>query len=474
MAKQDGEGKATDFLTWVPTERIPGTWFRLLRFIDEGGHGRLYQVEHEITGRVCAFKAIHRRFRTFAHLEARLRQEANVNTRLSGHPNIAEVFDAGVTEDGRTYCVMQWLEGTSLRNVLKHGMGLDVDWACFVVKSVLSALARAHSLGIVHRDIKPANIFLCDDGLVKLIDFGIAKVFNSKFIKTDPLLLPCTYQYMSPESADGQDVTSSSDLYSLGVVFWEMLAGEHPFQRYTLPKDVVLAIVRDGVPPLDNMPKAVARTTAALRQVVMRACAQEPSERFPSAEAFFEAIDVAMGYAAPPQPIASGFRPPASLARSAAPKPPSSPRTAVGLLRAAYAVRALDGHGPRGSGGPYAARRSHRPSSAVSLLRRHVQQRRRPSEAGSARELQLVRARARAERRYGRDASARPLAFGALGGALRRRTKRRKLRHLEPHSTLGCAARGARVCGRPHTELDAAACKRHAAQGGRAPFLGRR
>nr|MCU0702000.1 hypothetical protein [Myxococcaceae bacterium] len=119
MTKQDGEGKAPDFLTWIPSERIPGTWFRLLRFIDEGGHGRLYQVEHEITGRVCAFKAIHRRFRTFTHLEARLRQEANVNTRLSGHPNIAEVFDAGVTEDGRTYCVMQWLEGTSLRNVLK-------------------------------------------------------------------------------------------------------------------------------------------------------------------------------------------------------------------------------------------------------------------------------------------------------------------------------------------------------------------
>jgi eukaryotic-like serine/threonine-protein kinase len=264
MAKQDGGGggQELDFSTWVPSEQIPGTRYVVIELVDEGGHGRLYRVQHEITGRVCAFKAILRKFKSFGDLAARLKQEARINTSLSGHPNIAEVLDAGVTEDDRTYCVMQWLDGANLRNVLKNGTGLDVAWACFVVTSVLSALARAHRVDIVHRDIKPENIFLCDDGLVKLIDFGVAKVLNSKFIQTGRGMMPGTIRYMAPEALDGQTASRLSDIYSLGIVFWEVLAGEHPFPQPN-QQAAAQAIVHHGVAPLDRSPIAVARSTPA-------------------------------------------------------------------------------------------------------------------------------------------------------------------------------------------------------------------
>ncbi|MCU0685846.1 MAG: protein kinase [Polyangiaceae bacterium] len=326
MAKQDGGGggQELDFSTWVPSERIPGTRYVVIELVDEGGHGRLYRVQHEITGRVCAFKAILRKFKSFGDLAARLKQEARINTSLSGHPNIAEVLDAGVTEDDRTYCVMQWLDGANLRNVLKNGTGLDVEWACFVVTSVLSALARAHSVDIVHRDIKPENIFLCDDGLVKLIDFGVAKVLNSKFIQTGRGMMPGTIRYMAPEALDGQAASRLSDIYSLGIVFWEVLAGEHPFPQPN-QQAAAQAIVHHGVAPLDRSPIAVARSTPALRQVVMRACALDPAERFPSAEAFAEAIALAMGYTPSARPLAAGVYPPSHLGEVPTPAPRPRP-----------------------------------------------------------------------------------------------------------------------------------------------------
>jgi eukaryotic-like serine/threonine-protein kinase len=323
-AKQGGGGPGPDFSTWVPSEKIPGTLYIIHKLVDQGGHGRLYKAEHEITNRVCAVKAIHRKYKTNNNLAARLKQEANINTRLSGHPNIAEVFEAGVTADGRTYCVMQWLEGTNLRTALKNRAGLDIDWTCFVVKSVLAALARAHRLGIVHRDVKPENIFLCDDGLVKLIDFGVAKVLNSTFIQTDEGMMPGTVRYMSPEAIDTETASSTTDIYSLGVVFWELLAGEHPFPQVD-QHDAARAIVYRGVAPLDGVPAAVAATTAALRQVVMRACALDPAERFPSAEAFDEAIDRAMGYARSAQPLAAGISAPSPTRKVPASMSASAP-----------------------------------------------------------------------------------------------------------------------------------------------------
>src|SRR5262245_13824212 len=107
MAKRGGEGQGPDFSSWVPAELIPGTRYELLEFIDEGGHARVYRVRHAVTGRVCAFKAIHRRHKTKFDLGARLKQEAALSTCFLGHPNIAEFLDAGDTDDGRPYCVVE-------------------------------------------------------------------------------------------------------------------------------------------------------------------------------------------------------------------------------------------------------------------------------------------------------------------------------------------------------------------------------
>jgi serine/threonine protein kinase len=270
---------------------------------------------------VCALKALHRKHRSSANLGARLQQEAAVNAQFAKHPNIAEVWDAGVTDDGRPYVVMDWLDGKSLRRRLVRGRRLDVDWACFVIKSVLAALARAHALGVVHRDIKPDNIYVCDDGLVKLIDFGVAKVLGSTFIQTGPGIPPGTFRYMSPEAIDGKTATPAMDLYSLGVTFWEMIVGQHPFLQ-GLPKDVVRAIMQDGVPPLDGILSVVMSTPSELCSVVMRACAGDPAERFASAEEFAAAIDDAMGYRPSTRPLAAGVYPPSYFGEAPSSMPP--------------------------------------------------------------------------------------------------------------------------------------------------------
>ncbi len=183
----------------------------------------------------------------------------------------------------------------------------------------------------MHRDVKPDNVYVCDDGLVKLIDFGVAKVLGSTFIQTGPGLPPGTFRYMAPDAVNEETTTPAMDLYSLGVTFWEMLAGQHPF-LHGLPKDVMRAIVEEGVPPLDGISSVIAKTPAELCRVVMRACARNPADRFASAEEFAEAIDLAMGHRRSTRPLADGIYPRSYFDGSLASKPPPVPLPAPAPL----------------------------------------------------------------------------------------------------------------------------------------------
>ena len=198
--------------------------------IGEGGMATVYRARHKLVDRPVAVKIMNPMLASDPIVRERFRREARSAQSLA-HPNIIEIFDQGDTEDGTCYIVMELLRGESLAAVINRGR-LDVDRAIHVMIQISRAIARAHDLEIIHRDLKPENIFLCrrDDGsdLVKLLDFGIAKSRHDSRLTGQGELFG-TPQYMAPERILGNDTGGSSDLYALGVVFFEMLSGELPF-----------------------------------------------------------------------------------------------------------------------------------------------------------------------------------------------------------------------------------------------------
>ena len=205
--------------------------------IGEGGMASVYRARHKLFDRPVAIKIMNPMLATDAIVRERFRREAKSAQKLT-HPNIIEINDQGDTEDGTCYIVMELLTGESLASVIERGP-VELARALHVMSQMARGIARAHDLGVIHRDIKPENIFLVrrDDGsdLVKLLDFGIARSRQDSRL-TDQGELFGTPQYMSPERIMGQDSGESSDLYALGVVFFEMLAGMLPFYAEDIAK----------------------------------------------------------------------------------------------------------------------------------------------------------------------------------------------------------------------------------------------
>ncbi|MFO0742072.1 MAG: protein kinase [Labilithrix sp.] len=245
--------------------------------IGEGGMATVYRARHKITDRQVAVKVMNPMLATDAIVRERFRREARSAQRLT-HPNIIEIFDQGDTEDGTSFMVMELLQGESLAPVIARGP-LDVDRALHIMIQIARGVARAHDLEIIHRDIKPENIFLVrrEDGsdLVKVLDFGIAKSRQDSRLTTQGELFG-TPQYMAPERITGKDSGGgASDIYALGVVFFEMLTGELPF---TAP-DVATFFIKHmeetprGVRTLNN------RVPEKLEDLVRRMLAKSASDR---------------------------------------------------------------------------------------------------------------------------------------------------------------------------------------------------
>src|SRR3954470_21679908 len=198
--------------------------------IGEGGMATVYRARHKLVDRPVAVKIMNPMLASDPIVRERFRREARSAQKLA-HPNIIEIFDQGDTEDGTCYIVMELLRGESLAAVVSRGR-LEVDRAIHVMIQIARGIARAHDLEVIHRDLKPENIFLCrrDDGsdLVKLLDFGIAKSRQDSRLTGQGELFG-TPQYMAPERIMGNDTGGSSDIYALGIVFYEMLTSKLPF-----------------------------------------------------------------------------------------------------------------------------------------------------------------------------------------------------------------------------------------------------
>jgi serine/threonine protein kinase len=263
--------------------------YKLIERLGGGGMGEVFRAEHQFAGRLVALKLLRRDFAEDPDLTRRFFQEAQAVNRIR-HPNIVDVLDAGICEEG-PYVVMECLEGASLSTVLARAGRLVVSAALAVVMPMLDALDAAHHAGIVHRDLKPENVFLARQGAevrVKLVDFGIAKVQDSGGApRTHTGVVFGTPDYLSPEQASGEGtVDGRSDLFAVGIVLFELLTGHRPFEA---PSAVATAykIVHAPAPQLATMGVKV---DALVQNVLDIALSKDPEDRFANAASFADMV----------------------------------------------------------------------------------------------------------------------------------------------------------------------------------------
>jgi eukaryotic-like serine/threonine-protein kinase len=283
-------------------ERLVGSTvagkYRVERLIGRGGMGAVFLASNIAIGKRVALKFLNREAAADRDRALRFQREAQAAGMVESE-HIVHVFDAGTSEEGAPFLVMELLSGEDLRARLKREGSLPIPDAVNVATQVLRALVRAHAAGIVHRDLKPDNVFLCrrDDGstLVKLVDFGISKLARgSKFerLTRRGTVLGSAY-YMSPEQAQASDdVDQRADIYGVGAMLFEMLASRPPHLGRTL-EAVLVAICTEDAPDVTTFR---ADTPAELSDAVARALARDPGARFPSASAFLDALTPAGGF----------------------------------------------------------------------------------------------------------------------------------------------------------------------------------
>jgi len=258
--------------------------YRILQRIGSGGMADVWLADDSHLQRQVALKVLHGRFAQDREFVERFRREAEAAAGLQ-HPNIVAVFDRGEV-DGTYYIAMQYLEGRSLKQLIDGG--LAPEQAAGLIRQVLEGARFAHRHGVVHRDLKPQNVIVDGEGKATVTDFGIARAGVSEITQAGSVM--GTPHYLSPEQAQGFDVTAVSDLYSIGVMLYEALTGRVPFEG-----DSAVAVAMKQVSQAPQRPSSInPQVSPALDAVVMRALEKEPGQRFQSADAFIAAIDAAL------------------------------------------------------------------------------------------------------------------------------------------------------------------------------------
>jgi serine/threonine-protein kinase len=250
--------------------------YRIVRKLGAGGMADVYLAEDQELGRRVAIKILNGRHANDDQFIERFRREAK-NAAALNHPNIVSIYDRGEAQE-TYYIAMEYLDGRTLKElVIGHGPA-PVNVAVEYARQILSALRFAHRHGIVHRDIKPHNVLVDREGRVKVTDFGIARAGTSQMTEAGSIV--GTAQYLSPEQARGTEVDQRSDLYSLGIVLYELLTGETPFDGDT-PVEIAMKHLSTVPTPPSQLRKDIPHD---LDMVVMRALAKDPADRYQSAE----------------------------------------------------------------------------------------------------------------------------------------------------------------------------------------------
>ena len=315
---------------------VVGGRYRLVRVIGEGGTSAVYEAEHVHMHKRLAVKVLSPEMSQSPEAVARFEREAVAASRID-HPNVAAATDFGALDDGSFFLVLDYVEGQTLRDVLgASGERFEPARALRVARQAASGLAAAHALGIVHRDLKPENLVLTeregDRDFLKILDFGIAKVPVSEIAPGAPKpealtkagMVYGTPEYMSPEQAMGTTVDLRADLYSLGVILFELLAGVRPFDEDN--KVVLLGLhVTAPIPAIADKAPA-ANVPLEVEQIVRKLMAKSPADRFQTAGEVVQALDAQLARLAvranpnPPAPQIATL--PLAALRAPAPSPP--------------------------------------------------------------------------------------------------------------------------------------------------------
>ena len=265
--------------------------YQIESLLGRGGMGEVYLARDTNLGRPVAVKLLPASFVSEPNRLRRFHQEARLASSLN-HPNIVTIYEFGEA-DGLRFLVTEYIAGHNLRELLRESP-LNLLHAIDIAAQTANALAAAHEAGIVHRDIKPENLMLRNDGYVKVLDFGLAKVADEKQrqemlpsrlqVTTRPGMVMGTVSYMSPEQARGQQVDARTDIFSLGVVLYELVTGQPPFKGET-PSHTIVAIIENDPPPLaDFVPQAPAQ----LQAIINRALAKKPADRYATSRAMLD------------------------------------------------------------------------------------------------------------------------------------------------------------------------------------------
>lgn len=257
--------------------------YRVTAKLGEGGMGAVYRARDEMLQRPVALKVLRPELASERAIVDRFRTEAVALARLN-HPNIATVYGL-IEQHGELFMVMEFVEGRTVEAVLASQGRLPVGEAVRVGRAVLDALEHAHGMGVIHRDLKPANLMLTRSGLVKVMDFGIARLAGTSR-HTEYGRIVGTPLYMSPEQLRGEEVDPRSDVYALGIVLYELLTGQEAFQADSDYEMLLAQVSRMPARPLDLRPDL----PPALDAVVMQALCKVRADRFPSAAAFRRAL----------------------------------------------------------------------------------------------------------------------------------------------------------------------------------------
>lgn len=268
--------------------KILGNRYEIIEKIGNGGMATVYKSKDRVLNRYVAVKILRDEFTTDEEFIKRFRIEAQSAASLT-HPNIVSIFDVG-NEGSLYYIVMELIKGKTLKEIITEENGpLPWKWSLNVVTQIASALETAHKNNIVHRDIKPHNIIITEDGIAKVTDFGIAKAVSNSTITAFGTTIGSVH-YFSPEHARGGYTDSKSDLYSLGVVMYEMVTGKVPFDADTPVSIALKHMQEEPVPPI----KVNKEIPFAVNQIILKAMKKDPNERYQNASEMIKDLNIAL------------------------------------------------------------------------------------------------------------------------------------------------------------------------------------